>query len=68
MEFVRFAVLGEPLGADVIMDSLSFPASDGEDELARACSEGKLQINNRDMPIAAEIVFMYSLFVLLVQQ
>jgi hypothetical protein len=49
------------------MDSLSFPASDGEDELARACSEGKLQINNRDMPIAAEIVFMYSLFVLLVQ-
>ena len=67
MEFVRFAVLVEPPGADVIKDSLSFPASDGEDELARACSEGKLQINNKDTLIAAEIVFMYSLFVLLVQ-
>ena len=68
MAFVRFAVLVEPPGADVIKDSLSFPASDGEDELARACSEGKLQINNKDTLIAAEIVFMYSLFVLLVQQ
>lgn len=66
-ELVRFSVLVEPPGADVIKDSLSFPASDGEDELARACSEGKMQINNRDTPIAAEIVFMYSLFVLLVQ-
>jgi hypothetical protein len=68
MAFVRFSVLVEPPGADVIKDSLSFPASDGEDELARACSEGKLQINNKDTLIAAEIVFMYSLFVLLVQQ
>ena len=67
MAFVRFSVLVEPPGAEVIKDSLSFPASDGEDELARACSEGKMQINNRDTPIAAEIVFMYSLFVLLVQ-
>jgi hypothetical protein len=41
MAFVRFSVLVEPPGADVIKDSLSFPASDGEDELARACSEGK---------------------------
>ncbi len=56
--FVAFVVLIEPPGGDVVMDSLAFPASDGEDELARACSEGKLQINNRDMPIAAEIVFM----------
>lgn len=68
MAFVRFSVLVEPTGEDVIKDSLSFPASDGEDELARACSEGKLQINNKDTLIAAEIVFMYSLFVLLVQQ
>jgi hypothetical protein len=68
MAFVRFAVLVEPPEADVIKDSLSFLASDGEDELARACSEGKLQINNKDTLIAAEIVFMYSLFVLLVQQ
>ena len=67
MAFVRFSVLVEPTGEDVIKDSLSFPASDGEDELARACSEGKLQINNKDTLIAAEIVFMYSLFVLLVQ-
>jgi hypothetical protein len=58
MAFVMFAVLVEPPGADVILDSLAFPASDGEDELARACSEGKLQINNRDTLIAAEIVFM----------
>jgi hypothetical protein len=65
--FIVFAVSVEPPGADVIMDSLAFPASDGEDELARACSEGKLQINSRDMLIAAEIVFMYTLFVLLVQ-
>jgi hypothetical protein len=58
MAFVMFAVLVEPSGADVILDSLAFPASDGEDELARALSEGKLQINNRDTLIAAEIVFM----------
>jgi hypothetical protein len=58
MAFVMFAVLVEPPGADVILDSLAFPASDGEDELARALSEGKLQINNRDTLIAAEIVFM----------
>lgn len=60
-----FVVLVEPPGIDVIMDSLALPASDG-DELASACSEGKLQINNRIMPTAAEIVFMDALFVLLV--
>jgi hypothetical protein len=60
--FVVFAVLVEPPA----VGSLALPASE-EDEVARACSEGKLQINNRDMLIAAEIVFMYSLFVLLVQ-
>ena len=67
MALVEFVVLVEPPGADVIMDSLAFPATDGEDELASACSVGKLQINNRVTPIAAEIVFMYSLFLLLVQ-
>jgi hypothetical protein len=58
--FVMFAVLVEPPGVDVdvILDSLAFPASDGEDELARALSEGKLQINNKNTLIAAEIVFM----------
>jgi hypothetical protein len=60
--FVVFAVLVEPPA----VGSLALPASE-EDEVARTCSEGKLQINNRDMLIAAEIVFMYSLFVLLVQ-
>src|SRR5688572_28436667 len=65
--FVRFAVLVEPPGADVIMDSLAFPVSDGEDELASACSECKLQINHTDMLITSEIVFMYTIFVLLVQ-
>jgi hypothetical protein len=50
--FVLFAVLVGPPGANVITDSLAFPASDGGDELASACSEGKLQINNRVTPIA----------------
>jgi hypothetical protein len=68
MALVVFVVLVDPpaVVADVIMDSLALPESE-EDELASACSEGKLQINNRVAPIAAEIVLMYTLFVLLVQ-
>jgi hypothetical protein len=53
MALLVFVVLVEPPGADVVMDSLALPASDGEDKLASACSEGKLQINNRVTPIAA---------------
>jgi hypothetical protein len=65
MALLLFVVLVEPPGIDVITDSLALPASD-EDELASACSEGKLQINNRITPTAAEIVCMDALFVLLV--
>jgi hypothetical protein len=53
MALLVFVVLVEPPGVDVIVDSLALPASDGEDELASTCSEGKLQINNRVTPIAA---------------
>jgi hypothetical protein len=65
MALLLFVVLVEPPGIDVIMDSLALPASDGA-ELASACSEEKLQINNRITPTAAEIVCMDALFVLLV--
>jgi hypothetical protein len=67
MAVVVFVVLVDPpaIVVEVTMDSLALPASE-EDELASACSEGKLQTNNRIAPIAAETVFMYTLSVLLI--
>jgi hypothetical protein len=62
MAFVAFVVLINP-PAIVVMDLLELGT--GEEKLAITFPEDKLSMNNRDTSITAEIVFMYTLFVLL---
>ncbi len=62
MAFVAFVVLINP-PAIVVMDLLELGT--GEEKLAITLPEDKLSMNNRDTSITAEIVFMYTLFVLL---
>jgi hypothetical protein len=62
MALVAFVVLVNP-AVVVVRDLLALGA--GKEELASTFSEDKLSMNNRDMSITAEIVFMYTLFVLL---
>lgn len=63
MALVAFVVLVNP-AVVVVRDLLAVGAA--KEELASTFSEDKLSMNNRDTSITAEIVFMYTFFVLLV--
>jgi hypothetical protein len=64
MALVAFVVLvNTPVV--VVMDLLELGT--GKEKLASAFSEDKLSMNNKEMRIATEIVFMYTLFVLLIR-
>ena len=63
MALVAFVVLVNPAVVVVRGDLLASGA--GKEKLASTFSEDKLSMNNRDTSITAEIVFMYTLFVLL---
>jgi hypothetical protein len=60
---VAFVVLVNPAAVVVVMDLLELGT--GKEKLASAFSEDKLSMNNKEMRITMEIVFMYTLFVLL---
>ena len=62
MALVAFVVLVNPAVVS-IRDLLALGA--GKEKLASIFSEDKLSMNNRGTSITAEIVFMYTLFVLL---
>ncbi|MBD0360522.1 MAG: hypothetical protein ICV56_07420 [Nitrososphaeraceae archaeon] len=62
MALVALVALVNP-AVVVVRDLLAFGAA--EEELASTFSEDKLSMNNRDMRTIVEIVFMYTLFVLL---
>ena len=62
MALVAFVVLVNPAVVS-IRDLLALGAD--KEKLASIFSEDKLSMNNRDTSITAEIVFMYTLFVLL---
>jgi hypothetical protein len=61
MALVAFVVLVIPVVV-AVRDLLALGA--GEEEFTNTFSEDKLSMNNRDISITAEIVFMYALFVL----
>jgi hypothetical protein len=64
MALVAFVVLiNTPVA--VVMDLLKLGT--GKEKLASAFSEDKLSMNNKEMRITTEIVFMYTLFVLLIR-
>jgi hypothetical protein len=63
MGLVAFVVLVNP-SVVVVMDLLELGT--GKEKLDSASSEDKLSMNNKEMRITMEIVFMYTLFVLLI--
>jgi hypothetical protein len=63
MGLVAFVVLVNP-SVVVVMDLLELGT--GKEKLDSAFSEDKLSMNNKEMRITMEIVFMYTLFVLLI--